>query len=228
MNGIEKITAKIDQDAQVEIDGILTQAREEAARIDGETQKKADALEASLRKKGDEAAALREERLLSVAQLEGKKMVLGTKQEMVSQAFERALAGLCALPEAQYVALLSSLAVAAAVTGREEVIFSQKDRTRYGKAVVTAANEVLAKKVSPKLPRELTDSSAGALLGRVVAGASALLNGTGMLTIAEETRPIRGGLVLRDDRVETNCSFETLIYMQRDTLANQVAQVLFP
>ena len=67
-----------------------------------------------------------------------------------------------------------------------------------------------------------------AILDRVVTGASAVLSGTGMLTMAEETRPMAGGLILRDGRVETNCSFEALIRLQQGALSAEVAKVLFP
>ncbi|MBE5708392.1 MAG: hypothetical protein EGR51_00630, partial [Oscillibacter sp.] len=107
------------------------------------------------------------------------------------------------------------------------VIFSQKDRSRFGKAVVTRANEILARQVAPKLPDELTETKAGAVLDKVVTGASAVLAGTGMLTMAEETRPMAGGLILRDDKVETNCSFEVLIHLQKEDLAAEVARALF-
>ena len=113
-------------------------------------------------------------------------------------------------------------------TGQEQVIFSQRDRARYGKQVVTQANEILARRVAPKLPDDLTASRAGAILDRVVTGASAVLSGTGMLTMAEETRPMAGGLILRDGRVETNCSFEALIRLQQGALSAEVAKVLFP
>ena len=48
-----------------------------------------------------------------------------------------------------------------------------------------------------------------------------------MLTMAEETRPMAGGLILRDDKVETNCSFEVLIHLQKEDLAAEVARALF-
>ena len=124
--------------------------------------------------------------------------------------------------------LLAALCAKAAVTGREAVIFSKKDRQRVGKQVVTKANEILAKQVAPKLPEELTGSAAGAFPDKVVTAGSALLAGTGMLTLAEESRPMAGGLILRDGRVETNCSFEVLIRLQRGALSAEVAQVLFP
>lgn len=227
MNGIEKITGQIAADVQQEIDALTAEAQAQAADIAAKYDAQAQTLTDAVLQKGRENAAQREERLASMAQLEARKLTLAAKQEMVGKAFDRALDNLLALPDDEYVALLADLAVMASRTGREQVIFSQKDRSRFGKAAVTRANEILAKQVAPKLPGELTDSKAGALLDRVVTGASAVLAGTGMLTMAEESYPIAGGLILRDDKVETNCSFEVLIHLKRDALAAEVAKVLF-
>ena len=228
MNGIEKITGQIDADVQKEIDDALAQARRQAGEIEARYASQAEAQAEEIRRRGQRDAALRRERLVDMARLEARKRLLSAKQDMVGQAFDLALKKLVELPEQDYIALLANLAVAASRTGQEQVIFSQKDRARYGKQVVTTANEILAKRVSPKLPEELTASRAGAILDRVVTGASAVLSGTGMLTLAEESRPMAGGLILRDGRVETNCSFEVLIHLQRDALSAEVARVLFP
>ena len=228
MNGIEKITGQIDADIQKEIDDLTAQAQAQAAEIGAGYDRQAQEQTQAILERGKRDAALRRERLGSVAQLEARKLTLSAKQEMVGRAFDLALQKLVDLPEADYIALLARLAVEASRTGREQVIFSQKDRARYGKQVVTQANEILAKRVAPKLPEDLTASRAGAVLDRVVTGASAVLSGTGMLTLAEESRPMAGGLILRDGRVETNCSFEVLIRLQRGALSAEVAQVLFP
>ena len=227
MNGIEKITGQIDADVQKEIDELTAPAQAPAAEISAKYEAQAKSDSGAILQKGTQDAAQREERLASVAQLEARKLVLAAKQEMVGKAFDKALADLAALPDEQYVALLADLAVKASRTGREQVIFSQKDRSRFGKAVVTRANEILARQVAPKLPDELTETKAGAVLDKVVTGASAVLAGTGMLTMAEETRPMAGGLILRDDKVETNCSFEVLIHLQKEDLAAEVARALF-
>ena len=128
------------------------------------------------------------------AKMQARRDILATKQELIGRAFDLALEKLLELPEKEYVALLADLAVKASSTKKEAVIFSQKDRTRYGKTVVTQANEKL---------------------------------GGGHLTLSEQTRPIKGGLILQDSQVETNCSFEVLIHLQRNTLSAEVAQVLF-
>ena len=227
MNGIEKITQRIDQDAQAEIDKILGDARRQAVEILARYEEQARKESQEILARGEKNAAEREERLASVAQMEAKKLTLATKQEMLDKAFELALDRLVSLPDDEYVALLADLAVRAATTGREQLIFSQKDRTRVGKQVVAAANEKLAKAVSPELPESLADSKAGAILDKVVSGASALLAGTGMLTLSEETRPLRGGFILSDGDVEVNCAFETLVRLQRGEISGEVAKVLF-
>ena len=227
MNGIEKLTQQISADAQAEIDALLADAQAKADAITADYAQRAEKAAADALSKGEAAAAQREERLLSMAAMEGRKELLAAKQEMVSKAFDLALEKLCALPDEEYVALLAKLAVASATTGREQLIFSQKDRTRVGKAVVTAANEMLAKAVAPKLPNEVTDTKAGSILDKVVTGASALLAGTGMLTLSEQTRPIRGGFILSDGDVEVNCAFETLVRLQRSEISGDVADVLF-
>ena len=227
MNGIEKITGQIDADVQKEIDAALDQAKAQAREIEDRYASQAQSQAEAIRRKGEQDAALRQERLVDVAKLEARKSLLAAKQDLVGQAFDLALKKLLELPDQEYINLLAKLAVAASRTGREQVIFSQKDRSRFGKAVVTRANELLARQVAPKLPDDLTETKAGAVLDKVVTGASAVLAGTGMLTMAEESRPMAGGLILRDGRVETNCSFEVLIHLQRDALSAEVARALF-
>ena len=204
MNGIEKITGQIDADVQKEIDAALDQARAQAKEIEARYESQAQTQGEALRRKGEQDAALRRERLVDVARLEARKTLLAAKQDMVGQAFDLALKKLLELPDQEYIALLAKLAVAASRTGREQVIFSQKDRSRYGKQAVTMANDMLAKKAGPRAAEN-----------------------AGMLTLAEEARPMAGGLILRDGRVETNCSFEVLIHLQRDALSAEVARALF-
>ena len=47
------------------------------------------------------------------------------------------------------------------------------------------------------------------------------------LRLSEETQPIRGGFILKDKNVEVNCTFETLVRLQKVETAGAVAQKLF-
>ena len=130
------------------------------------------------------------------------------------------------LPQEEYTELLAKLAARSAKTGREEILLNSRDRAAVGAAVVARANQLLAKEAAPALPEELKESRAGRIIDKVVTGASAILQGTAMLTLAGETRDITGGLILRDGKVEINCAFETQLRLLRDEMSAQVAAAL--
>ena len=194
MNGIEKITQRIETDTQAEIDRILGDARAEADDITDRYQAQANNEAAELAAKNQKAAAEREERLVSTAQMEARKVGLAAKQEMVEKAYDLALEKLCSMPDEQYVKTVADLLVQAAPNGRGAVIFAPAERERIGEAAVRAANEKLH---------------------------------GGKLTLAEETRPLKGGFILSDGKVEVNCSFDTLVRLQKTETAGEVAKRLF-
>ena len=194
MNGIEKIIDRISGDAQAEIDAILDEARAEAAQITAKYEAQAKEEADDILKRGSAAAAEREERLASMAQMEGRKAELAAKQEVIEEAFELALKKLLELPEERYVDLLADLAVRASVTGKETLIFSAKDCDTVGAKVVAAANAKLT---------------------------------NGALICSKETRSIDGGFILSDGAVEVNCSFTTLVRLQKSEITGDVSRVLF-
>ena len=228
MEGIEKITAKIIQDSEAEVTRILEETERKAHSIGEEAQAQADREREEILARGRRTADERLERLKSAAQMERRKLELAAKQEVLAEAFDLALEKLCAMPEQEYVALLTKLALEASSTGREQLIFSPQDRSRVGKQVVVAANEALVKGVAPELPEVITESKVGAFLGKVVNTTAAMVTGTGLLTLSEETRPIKGGFIMVDGDIEVNCAFETLVRLQREKLEKEVAGVLFP
>ncbi len=227
MDGMETITAKILDDAREEIAQINEQARQQVRQLEQQYAQRAQQQAEAILEEGRAAARERRERLMSAAGQEGRRMELSAKQQVIDEAFALALDKLCALPEEDYVAVLAAMAVRAARTGREQLIFSQADRARVGKRVVMAANEALVRKELPHLPESLGQSKVGEFLDRMVHSAAALVTGTGQLTLSEQTRPLRGGFVMSDGRVETNCCFETLVRIEREKLEKQVADTLF-
>ena len=48
------------------------------------------------------------------------------------------------------------------------------------------------------------------------------------LKLAEETQPISGGFILKDKNVEVNCTFDTLVRLQKAETAGAVVKKLFP
>ncbi len=226
MKGLEKITARIEQDSHAEIEAVLRQADEAAAAV--RSQYADEAAAASAKADGEAARAARErlERLESAARMEERSMVLSAKQALIDRAFAQAAQQLLELPQEEYTELLAKLAARSAKTGREEILLNSRDRAAVGAAVVARANQLLAKEAAPALPEELKESRAGRIIDKVVTGASAILQGTAMLTLAGETRDITGGLILRDGKVEINCAFETQLRLLRDEMSAQVAAAL--
>ena len=219
MNGIEKLTAQINADVQAEIDEILAAAKADADAVAADYAQRAEKAAADVIAKGTAAAQQREERLVSMAGMEGRKDRLAAKQGMVGKAFDLALEKLCTLSDDEYVAMLTKLALSAVRSGREQVIFSQKDRNRIGKAVVTAVNSGREQMIFSQKDRNR--------IGKAVVTAvnDALPNGS--LTLSEQTRPMRGGFILSDGDVEVNCAFETLVRLQRGEISGEVAKALF-
>ena len=227
MEGIEKITAKIAEDAQAEVSRLMAETDEKVKAIQTSAAAQAQQEANEIVEKGRMAASERLERLSSAAQMERRKLELAAKQEVLGEAFDLALSKLCALPEKDYINLLTKLALEASSSGKERLIFSQKDRNKVGKQVVIAANEALVKERTPALPEEVTKSKVGAFVDKLVHSTAAAVTGAGMLTLAEETRDIQGGFIMVDGDVEINCAFETLVRLQREKLERKVADALF-
>lgn len=198
MNGIDKITGRIAADNNKEIQALEERTQSRVKEILAGYQSVADAQYQELLAQGEKDAATNIERKRSVADLEARKLNLAARQEMVGRAFSLAREKLLSLTPEDYTALLTDLAVDGAESGTEELIFSQKDRPIYGKAVLLAANEKLA--------------AAGK---------------TASLRLSEESRSFEGGLYLKNGKVEVNCTFDALLRQQQKDMAREVADILF-
>ena len=147
MNGIEKITGRIEADAQEQAKAIAAEAEARCAEIRADYDKQAqDQYWARVRVKACED---RVQRMGRLAEMEARKSVLALKQEMVDAAFAAALDKICTMPQADYVAYLAKLAAQAATTGTETLVFNAKDQAACGQAVVDAANALLAQQGKP-------------------------------------------------------------------------------
>ena len=198
MNGIEKISARILADAEAEAAAIRAQAEEKAAQIRAEYDRRIANEQQRLAAEAQTEAAKQLERDQGAARMAARRQVLEKKQALVDAAFRQAEQQLLSLPEADYIRLCAQLAARASVSGSEELIFSAEDREKVGLAVTEQANALLAKDGKPA-----------------------------KLTLSTDARPMRGGVVLKDGLVETNCSIGTMISGLRPALSGKVAACLF-
>ncbi len=153
---IDKITARILQEARDEAAATKQTAEEEAAALMAEAEKTAQTETRSKAAQAKEDAATLKERRSAVAELEARKLRLAAKQEMIAESFDMAQEKLLAMKNEDYLRfLLSRLAP----YSEGEVILNAKDKKRVGNA--------LAKKLSGtglKVSAETADIEGGFIL----------------------------------------------------------------
>lgn len=200
MSGIEKIITRITSEAEKEASVIVEEARAKAEQMLRDTQQEAARLKEQLSQKNRENAELRLQRARTAEETVAKKALLSEKQAILAEVFERAEAALCALPENSAIEFLAKTAAAASRTGREELILSPEDYSRFGQRVLAAALPLLSERGLP----------------------------CGM-SLSAEPRELEGGggIVLRDGNVEINCSFGALIAGIKNDVTPEAARILF-
>ena len=104
MNGIEKITARIAADAENAAAEIRGNASSDAEEIRHSFEREAEQVRKGIIERGSVKAKEREEGLISLAQMETKKMVLAAKQEVLDAAFDLAAEKLQKMPKAEKLA----------------------------------------------------------------------------------------------------------------------------
>ena len=192
MNGIDKVAARIVSDAQQEAAALKAETEARARELKENADRHAAELRQSLLAKADEEAEKQYALLVASDETEARKETLRVKQDLLSEAFDRAVLYLRNMDDDRYIKLLAALARKASETGTEEIILNPEDRAKYGSALMDA------------------------------------LKSDGMkLTLSEETRPIVGGLILSQGRIEVNCALDTLADLHRSELAGEAARILF-
>ena len=91
MDGLEKITARISADADAEIHAIRDKAQAQAEELLAQARAQAEKEKGELLARGRRSAEERKARLISAAQMEGRKMSLAAKQEVLDEAFRQAV-----------------------------------------------------------------------------------------------------------------------------------------
>lgn len=198
MNGIEKITARIETDAVADAARVEEEAAREAEAVRSAGEAKAQEAYWQKLQEGVKTAEDRVQRLEKAADMEARKSILSYKQTIVAAAFDKAEEKLRALSGDAYIDFLARLASRAAATGREEIVLGAADRETCGAKVVKKANAAL--------------NAAGK---------------TGALTLADKAGDFEGGLLLKDGNIAVNCTIGALIAQAREDQASVVAAELF-
>lgn len=199
MEGIEKIKAKILEDAQNEADTIINSAKQEAERILAEAHKAAERESRDVLAKADAEAGEARRKIMAMAELDMRKGLLAVKQEMVDAAFDAALRHLKSLEDEEFEKVIGAMLEKAVVTGAEEIIVSPEDSRRFTPEFLEKVNQQLTRRRGEKA----------------------------MLKLSGETRNISGGFILKGEGLEINNSFDAIIRMERDEIESEIARILF-
>ena len=198
MSGAEKLKEKIIADATGEAEALLANARAKVAEILAQAEEEAAAKTAKIKATVEKQINELRSRYQTIAELDARKAILAAKEELIEDTFKQALARLQSMETKAYQELMSTMLLAAAQTGTEEIIVSATDKERFSAELLSAVNAELARQGKQ-----------------------------GKLTLAAETRETQGGFILRAENIEINCSFAALLRMQREELEPEVAAILF-
>ena len=141
MNGIEKITQRIADDARMEIDDTLKAAEKDAARIKSSFDERMAEEEKELSSKNYRIASERLSRLENLAQMESRKVLLAAKQDEIDKVYGLALDKLCSMPQEKYIDVLAAFMEKTGVS-EGEISFASKDAEVGKKAVLKANNDL--------------------------------------------------------------------------------------
>jgi V/A-type H+-transporting ATPase subunit E len=197
MAGAEKLKEKILNEARLAADKNRREAEKEARGIAQKAEDEAQKASRAILDQAGKDADSRAKRAVAVAELEGRKDVLATKQRLIEELFETAVRDLRALPDAEYEKTLAGMLCQAA-EGGEEVILSRDEARKVSAGFIDKVNA----------ERKAQGKPAG-------------------LTLSAERRDIPGGFVLKRGDVEVNDSFASIVKTQKDDLEALAVKMLF-
>ncbi|MDD7511254.1 MAG: V-type ATP synthase subunit E [Peptostreptococcaceae bacterium] len=161
---IEKITSKILDDAKDQAEASLNEARLRAESIVNDAREKAKELEMSLTSSGEVERDKLMGRRKSVAEIDGRKIVLAEKRKLIDKAFEEAADIIASMDKEEYTGLLFEKIIQGEAKGCE-LVLNQKDRDSIGEILVSKVNKELGEG-SLKLSEEVRNIKGGFLLKR--------------------------------------------------------------
>lgn len=198
MDGLARITERIRNDAQGEAIELIKNAQSQAQEKRAQAIKIAEETRAHLLQAAQSESRHIVERATSTAEMESRKAILAVKQELVMSVFHGTLDYLKVLDDMQYQALLTDLILKSSLYQNEEIILNEKDHEKFGAQLTEEINRQIAAE------------------GKTAA-----------MTLSSETRPISGGLILKNGPIETLCTLEVLIKQAKNNLTGDITTILF-
>ena len=139
---IEKITSKIINDARAEKDLLLAEVQKEQDEIMQEAQNKCEEIKKQALSKGEDEKKKLVWRRKSVAEIDGKKLVLEQKQALISECFKEAINEIVSMDRNLYVDFLADRVKASGETFGA-LVMNPVEQKEIGQAVLDRINEII-------------------------------------------------------------------------------------
>ena len=198
MAGIENLKNRIIKDNEDRAREIENDARAKAEDIISQAKNKADEIMNNMKSKAEHDGKERKERLMSRSQLDSRNEVLFAKQEAIDKVLDNVVNRINQMDDKDYFDFIEKVLLSSVETGEEEIVFSEKDKSRIQPSFITVVNDKLN------------------AIGK-----------KGLVKISKETRDIGSGFILIHGGLEINCSIESQIRLLRDSLEGDIANLLF-
>lgn len=157
----EVLIEKLLSDGEKEVQRILDDAKERANSVISEAKDRAREEMLRCEERANKFLPEQERRICSVAELERKKLLTATKQEVLNGSFKLAAERIRALPDEDYLAIIRRMIISSAEDG-DKVIISNLDKERITEEFITSLAEELH--ISLILSKEYGDFIGGVLL----------------------------------------------------------------
>ena len=220
MNGLEKITNRILEDAKASADKIISDANEKAAEIYAAAEKKKQDITNEI----FDSAMKESETIINTARStldrNSKAIVMSMKNAMVDRAFEEAKKEFLALDSEKYAQLMTQL-LCRVLSARVD---EEKESLRlYGEDISPDAYEVIMNKKD-------RDGQGVYIVAGVRRATVGKITGTVLdkVTLSKEVANISGGFILRMGRVEINASLDAIVDELKEQMTPEVMELLFP
>lgn len=155
MSGIDKIIQEIETNTAQSCDSVLAQARQKADAIIADAQKQADQIVADGKDRTAAHVADIKKRGDSAAELEEKRVMLVTKQQIINTMLQEGLATAKSLPKDEYFALIKSMVAKYSMDDEGVIFFGENDNHRLPVDFLSELNQaakggiVLSSKPAP-------------------------------------------------------------------------------
>lgn len=197
MSAIDNISKRIIEEAEAEAAKLRQEAETQAEDKLQQTNRRCSEEVVKKAEEGNHKIRDWAERQIAVAELDMRKNILYTKQELIDTAFQMALSAFSSMDDAKYRVVIEDM-ILATTKGSEEVIFCESDKKRLGSDFLVKVNASLQKS------------------GRM-----------GNLTMSLRAADFKGGFVLVSGGVEINSTFDTILRIEREQAESDVAGLLF-